>query len=80
MTDWESGTNNNLTCWIDLWGTVREVFKPAGKQVAMSVDDSVPHKESLSDSSWSYLSDWDMFTNITDVLINMGTCELRLPS
>ena len=41
------------------------LFKPAGKQVAMSVDDSVPHKESPSDSSWSYLSDWDMFINIT---------------
>ena len=46
-------------------GVDPRLFKPAGKQVAMSVDDSVPHKESPSDSSWSYLSDWDMFINIT---------------
>ena len=27
----------------------------------------------MNDTSWSYLKDWDLLINITDVLIDMGT-------
>jgi hypothetical protein len=56
-------------CWIKLWTKVSAVFRPKGKQIAMSVDDSAPHKESRSDKAWSYITNWDMFVNFTDVLI-----------
>ena len=71
-TDWETATDNDLPSWIALWGHVKKVFAAHGKQIAMSVDDSDPGKESTKDKAWSYLTDWDMFVNISDVLINMG--------
>lgn len=71
-TDWEYANDNDLPSWIALWGRVKSILSAHGKQIVMSVDDSAPNKESAKDKSWSYLSHWDMFVNVSDVLINMG--------
>lgn len=71
-TDWEYANDNDLPSWIALWTRVKKTLSAHGKQIAMSVDDSTPSKESIEDKSWSYLSHWDLFVNISDVLINMG--------
>ena len=71
-TDWEYPSDNDLPSWIALWARVKTTLSAHGKQIVMSVDDSAPGKESVKDKSWSYLSHWDMFVNISDVLVNMG--------
>ena len=79
--DEEYGFGNNLTCHLALWGSVRKALNAAGKQLAMSIDDStgIPAHISMRDEGWSFLSDWPLLIGIADVLINMGTVSTHAP-
>eukprot|EP00039_Didymoeca_costata_P004867 m.76723 g.76723 ORF g.76723 m.76723 type:complete len:346 (+) comp12574_c0_seq3:162-1199(+) len=71
--DWEFGYGCNMTCHELLWSQVMKVLHSAGKQLAISVDDSQGNNFNKASTSWSYEWDWKYFLPYTDILINMGT-------
>ena len=72
--DWETGFGCNITCHELLWGPIVKKLRAAGKELAISVDDSDANSGwNKSWGNWSFETQWKYYLLYADVLINMGT-------
>ena len=69
--DWEFPTDNDVHCHEQLWGAASKAMRAAGRQLAISVDDSMatPFNASATVGSWTF--DWKFFLPYADFLINV---------
>ena len=71
--DWETGKNNSIPCYLQLWGNVSKSLHAQGKKFSSAMDDSKGLLFDNSARNWSYEVDFKPFIPFTDYLINMGT-------
>ena len=59
--DWEFPTDNDVHCHEQLWGAASKAMRAAGRQLAISCDDSMatPFNASATVGSWTF--DWKFF-------------------